>query len=166
MFIVDFLIDNTDRNNGNCGVIKKGEMQSEIAFIYDNGNSFCYDYSDDDYLALKGDEKQFKTVMLKNNNFFTINEEKVIPYDLIKSKKIKPLNDALKKIMPIYEKKKDEIKTIISSLPTSINGIECCSNLRKECMQKSLDLREAKALEIYSSLIKEEKKKDVNNMRI
>lgn len=166
MFIVDYLIDNGDRNNGNWGVIKRAEMKSEIAPIYDNGNSFRYAWSDDKYLTFTGNEKQFEWIMLKKNNVFTINGEKVIPYDLIKSGKIKPLNSALKRIMPIYEKKKDEIKKIISSLPNSINGIECCSNLRKECMQKSLDLRVAKALEIYNSLIKVENEKDVNNIRI
>ena len=40
MFIVDALISNFDRNNGNWGILKDSKGNRRIAPVYDNGNSF------------------------------------------------------------------------------------------------------------------------------
>ena len=47
MFVVDALIDNHDRNNGNWGIILNKENNTfKISPVYDNGASF-YNKSDE-----------------------------------------------------------------------------------------------------------------------
>ena len=46
MVVIDILIDNNDRNNGNWGLVFNGEVY-KIAPVYDNGNAFSNKTSDE-----------------------------------------------------------------------------------------------------------------------
>lgn len=46
MFVIDAFISNSDRNNGNWGIISHADGKKEIAPVYDNGNSFNNNVAD------------------------------------------------------------------------------------------------------------------------
>lgn len=56
MFVVDALIGNPDRNNGNWGLIYKDHDILGLAPIYDNGNCLFDKWSDEKILSWSKDK--------------------------------------------------------------------------------------------------------------
>jgi hypothetical protein len=60
MFVVDAVIGNNDRNNGNWGIIERFDGGLELAPVYDNGNSFFNKRSASKMLARLANENEFE----------------------------------------------------------------------------------------------------------
>lgn len=153
MFVVDYLIDNGDRNNGNWGLLKKGNENCTIAPVFDCGNSFRFLWNDNKYLSFVKDNKQIEWAIKTKTNCFLQNGEKVCPLSLIEKRTNPFLNEAVKRITPLYNKNKKKIHDFILSLPHSINGTPVITDSRKTCILKFLEMREEKLNEVYNALI-------------
>lgn len=137
--IVDILIDNNDRNNGNWGLLfnnKKGIY--DIAPIYDNGNSFNNKISE---LVIKEHLNNL------NDNYFT-GTRTSYEYNghILSSKKMlnfenENLNKALVRVVPKIEDKIDEIKEFIRNIPNTYKGLSVCSEDRKFFYIMALEIR-------------------------
>ena len=96
MFIIDALIGNHDRNNGNYGIIVNVRNIC-TAPIYDNGNCLNPSWSDSKMQIYLEDMSKMIDVAYKVNTCrFTLNNKQVNPFHLIASGNYKNCTEALK----------------------------------------------------------------------
>ena len=86
MFIIDFIIDNSDRNNGNWGLLLK-DGNRELAPVYDCGNCLESKWDDEKCKQALEEESLLEDVVWRRKiSFYTDdNEKRWNPYKLIKS---------------------------------------------------------------------------------
>ncbi len=131
MFVVDSLIGNTDRHNGNWGFLLNTKTR-EINFapIYDCGS--CLNSMLEDCEIEKLNEVELKNLAINSYSCIKENGKKISPISYLKNAKNKVCNQAGRQI---FEKINiDEIKKFIGE-------IDCMSNARKEFYQKIISLR-------------------------
>ena len=142
MFIVDALIGNTDRHNGNWGFILN-QKNEEITFspIYDCGSSLNPMLEDTDIEVLS--ETELKN--LARNTYSCIKEDgKKINYmSYIKEAKNEDCNKALIRMFK---------KIDINKINNFIDEISCISNIRKEFYKKLIFLRYEIIKEAYNKI--------------
>lgn len=147
MFIVDALLGNFDRHNGNWGFLVNAELKDiKIAPIFDCGSCLYPQPNDEMLKSILNDEKEmnsrvfvFPTSALKENN------KKINYFDYISSLQNEDCNQALKRIFPRINLKK--INTIITETPF-------ISDIRKQFYQEIIKLRYEKILKYsYDKLI-------------
>ena len=121
MFIVDSLIGNTDRHNGNWGFMKDNTTK-EITFapIYDCGS--CLNTLLDDEVIKNITETEIKNLALNCYSCLKQNGKKISYAQYIEESQNTYCNNAIKKIVPKIDMEK--IKEFIESIP-------CISDVRK-----------------------------------
>lgn len=152
MTIVDILIDNNDRNNGNWGLLFNSNVnQYELAPVYDNGNSFNNKTNDVKIKELL--EKKDVNLIIGGRTIYTYNN------NLLSAKKLLNLNipelqNAILKLVPVIEEKLNVIKEFIFSIPNEYEGLEVISEERKQYYYYSIECREKELLyPRYQSLV-------------
>lgn len=117
MFIVDALIGNWDRHNGNWGFLYDTRTDKmELAPVYDCG-SCLYPQADDKIMELvlaNENELNFRIFEIPTSAIM-MNDKKIKYFDFISSMQNKECNRALKRIVPRIDMKK--IRTIIKETP-------------------------------------------------
>ena len=141
MFVIDALINNNDRNEGNWGLIlNKNTGDLRIAPVYDNGAAFYNKIDNDKCLELLSDERKFKQTAYDSAiSKFRINGKIINPLKYIESMISSDCNDAIKRIVPKIDLIK--IKNIFDEIPDEINGIETISGEQKELYYKVFEYR-------------------------
>ena len=154
MFVVDALIGNNDRNEGNWGLIfdkKSGKLK--LAPVYDNGASFSNKADDKKFLELLENEKKFISSAYESAIcIFMENDKDINPIKYIESKRNEELNNIVLEIIPTIDL--NEIKNIIYNIPNEYKGIKIISDLQKEYYYKSFEYRYSKLLNVYNILKK------------
>lgn len=148
MFVIDFLIGNPDRNNGNWGILNNETIDHiRLTPVFDNGNSLNNLISDKQIKEIL-DENLLDIEFNMQPNFFVDDNEKSIKmYDLIKSKKEPKLNNSVLNIVP---------KINIDEIKKMINDISIISDIRKEFYITLLEKRLYKCLiPVYEELRKQ-----------
>ena len=147
--VIDGLIGNNDRNNGNWGILSYGDKR-ELAPIFDNGASF---YPKKSTLAIEQILKLPEADQARNNSNvqepFTIDGEHHLNYRTIlaltekeiPSVQVKLLNNAIKKNTELVESKLEEITDFVRSIPNHYNDYEIISEPRREYYLKSFITR-------------------------
>ena len=147
--VIDGLIGNNDRNNGNWGILSCGDKR-ELAPIFDNGASF---YPKKSTLAIEQILKLPEADQARNNanvqEPFTIDGEHHLNYrsilDLTDAEipiaQVKLLHNAIIKNSDLVESKLDEIISFVKSIPNNYNGYEIISEPRREYYLKSFITR-------------------------
>ena len=152
MFIVDSLVGNFDRHNGNWGfLIDEGAEKIEIAPIYDNA-SCLYPQLDDATMEniMKNKEEMEARVYVFPTSAIKINDKKINYFEFIGSLENEECNKALKRIYQLIDIKK--INKIIENTPY-------ISNVRKEFYKKIINLRYEKIIKYsYEKLYSKMKK--------
>ena len=128
MTIVDILIGNNDRNNGNWGLLPYGENKM-LSPIYDNGNSFNSKTSDEKIKQLYSENK-VKEIACGNRTAFDYNNHTMSAKKLIKLDN-EDLKESIINVVPLIENKMEDIKSFIESIPESYNGYDIISKIRK-----------------------------------
>ena len=147
MFIVDSLLGNFDRHNGNCGFLSDEKGNFEIAPIFDCG-SCLFPAADDELIKqqLNNYSELEKRIYTFPNSAIKIDGVKINPYKYINSLSNENCNKALLKIYPKIDIQK--INKIIEDVPIS--------DLRKEYYKKIIFERYDKILTpAYNSLNRE-----------
>ena len=146
MFIVDALIGNWDRHNGNWGFLYNAHTdQMELAPVFDCGSS----------LYPQADEKIMETVLTdeKELNFrifeiptsaIMVNGKKIKYFDFISSLQNEDCNRALKRILPRIDMAK--IYAVIDDTPF-------ISDLQKKFYSKMLEKRKEKILDFSFAIL-------------
>lgn len=135
MFVVDFLIGNIDRNNGNWGILKN-ELTHErkMAPVYDNGNCLNNLISDNQIKDIIDNDK-FDVYLSNQLSFFVDDDEKPINmFEMLKSHKEEKLEKALIEIVPKIDIEK--INEMVDGIPDEI-----ASKLRKKYYKTIVKLR-------------------------
>lgn len=155
MFIVDALIGNWDRHNGNWGFLYNAHTdQMELAPVYDCGSSL-YPQADEKIMeAVLGDEKEldFRIYEIPTSAIL-LNGKKVKYFDFISSLLNEDCNCALKRILPRIDMKK--IYAIIEETPF-------ISELQKRFYMTMLKERKEKILDFSYSVLERAEKSGSN----
>lgn len=146
MAVIDVLIDNSDRNNGNWGIIfDENNNTYQLAPVYDNGNAFTSKASDNqiaEYLKEPDIEKR----LTGGRTAYDWNGK------LLSAKKLLRLDNndlyhAIQRNIPIIQKHLPEIYKFIQEIPNEYNGKIICSDIRKEYYTLGIKTRMEQLLE-------------------
>ena len=136
--IIDILIDNNDRNNGNWGLLIEDNGMINLAPIYDNGNAF----------SNKASEEKIKEYLLEKNNNRILGGRTAYMYEgqIQSAKKMLRFNNTILKreIISLTKKiheKIPEIMMFIDNIPERYHNILVCSPERKDYYKKCLQIR-------------------------
>jgi len=153
--IIDVLINNNDRNNGNWGIIRNirnAEVPDKLAPIFDNGGSFQTKSSEEKIQKQLSDEKQWKAsaigiVTAYSQDGHVYSASKFL--DLV-SQEAK-LREALLRLGPRIKEGLPSVLEFIDSIPevhTLRNGeiVTVCSEARKRLYKKQLVYRYEKLI--------------------
>ena len=143
MFIIDSLIGNTDRHNGNWGFLINNETK-EIKFapIYDCG-SCLNPMLEDDYLS-KINDTELKNLALNCYSCIKENGKKINYMSFISSMKNDYCNKA---IIDVYT------KINMNKIFAFIDEIDCMTSVRKNFYKNILSYRYKLISEIYTNLV-------------
>lgn len=140
--VIDYLINNNDRNEDNWGVIKNIKENSyKLAPIYDCGNCF-YSKTDDDRISLiMSDEKRLIESSVNCITAYEDEEGNNIHFVDLLNTTNQNLIESIEKVLTSIEHKKEEIINFINSIDNEYNDIIIASELRKKYYLKTLELR-------------------------
>ena len=142
MFIIDSLIGNTDRHNGNWGFVLN-KTSGEISFspIYDCGS--CLNPMLEDTELEKINDIELKNIAINCYSCIKENGKKINYMTYIKQMKNEECNYAIKRIF-------DNID--IEEIENFIDNIECISEVRKNFYKKVMKYRYEILKEVYKKL--------------
>ena len=144
MFVVDSLIGNTDRHNGNWGLLVNVKTKKAIfSPIYDNGS--CLNPLLEEKKFEKMSDTEIKNLAVNCYSCIKENGKKINYNSYIKSMKNNECNSAIKRIFP---------KINITLINEFIDSISCMSNKRKEFYKKIIFYRYEVLNNIYNKLSK------------
>lgn len=146
--VIDAFINNSDRNNGNWGIIRADDRPDRLSPVFDNGGSFNGKTPD---IRL---EKMLKNKIVEGsvlNSISVYGEEKnYLNRDLINFD-IKELKESIVKNVPLIQQHSNEIFQMIDAIDE-----RACSQIRKEFYKVSLSLKMELILQpVYSKIVEE-----------
>lgn len=145
MFVVDALLGNFDRHNGNWGVVvNENTMQSRIAPVYDNGSCLYPQLTDEQMKFIMNDRTEVENrLYVFPNSALKEHGKKINYFSFLKDTKEKDCIAALEYVEKNYEEEK--VKNIIESAPISETKKEfylCMVRERKgQIIDKALQLQ-------------------------
>lgn len=139
MAVVDILIDNNDRNNGNWGLVFNGQTY-KIAPVYDNGNAFS-NKTPDEQIRKHMESDQLEKNILGAAVTAYESDGHIMSSQKFVSKAYPGLKDAVKRIVPVVDTHMKEIMSLIDSVPETWKGIPVCSEIRKEFYKQGIQIR-------------------------
>lgn len=138
-FLVDMLINNNDRNNGNWGVLyENGEYH--LAPVFDNGASFSNKVPDRKLLACLQDESKMMGSIASCTSIYTQNGHRFHGKDMMKIEDANFMRTVVD-LVPFIERSMDIIKNFIDNIPEKYENIEVCSNVRKQFYMRSMEIK-------------------------
>ena len=143
MFIIDALIGNTDRHNGNWGFLVNTEM-NEIKFspIYDCGS--CLNPMLEDCELSKLSDVELKNLAINCISCIKINGKKINYMSFLKQMENKDCNDAIRRVF-------ERIK--IDNIYELIENMEEISDIRKNFYKKIIEIRYEILKEVYEKIV-------------
>ena len=131
MFVVDSLIGNTDRHNGNWGfLLNKKTGKAKFSPIYDCGS--CLNPMLEDNEIEKISEKELKNLAINSYSCLKEDGKKINYMTYIAQKGNEQCNNAIKRLFA---------KINIDEINQFIDNIECITNIRKEFYKKIIAQR-------------------------
>ena len=147
MVIVDILIDNGDRNNGNWGLVFNGEVY-KIAPVYDNGNAFANKMSDEQIRERLSDLDGLDTSILGASTTAYDLDGHMLSSQKLLQMDYPGLKEAIRRDVPDIARHLEEIERMIDEIPETYDGYAICSKERKEYYKYGIRLRYEKILRV------------------
>ena len=154
MFVVDALIGNPDRNNGNWGIILHQDKTFSLAPVYDNGNSFNNKWDDEKMQKVMNDSVMMKNEVSEGKTcVFTLKGKRLNPYHIISDMKYEGCNNAIKRLVPKIIAKSSEFYQLINKIPETYENLSVISKHQKDFFIQLLKNRaENVLLPVYENL--------------
>lgn len=134
MIVIDAFINNSDRNNGNWGIIRKPGEPDKLAPVFDNGGAFN-GKTPDNRLKKMIEQNQIKNNVLNGTSIFGENDKNYLVRDLL-TFDIEWLQYAVIKNTKLIRENIEVIHDLIDTVPDV-----ACSKTRKEFYHKTLEAR-------------------------
>ena len=145
MFVIDSLIGNTDRHNGNWGfLLNKTTGNAEFSPIYDCGS--CLNPMLEDEEIEKISETELKNLAINCYSCLKENGKKINYMIFIKQMENEECNSAIKRLF---------ININIDEIKKFIDSIDCMSDVRKKFYKKIIEQRYNIMKSVYESIKKE-----------
>lgn len=142
MFIIDSLIGNTDRHNGNWGfLLNKNTGKVEFAPIYDCGS--CLNPMLEDEEIKRITDTELKNLAINCYSCLKYNGKKINYMTYLKQMQNEECNCAIKRLFSSIN---------IEEIKKMIDGIECMTEVRKDFYKKILEYRYEILKTIYRDL--------------
>ena len=142
MFVIDSLIGNTDRHNGNWGfLLNKETRKAEFSPIYDCGS--CLNPMLEDEELEKMSETELKNLAINCYSCIKENGKKINYMSFIKEMKNQECNNAIKRVF---------VNIHIDEIKMFIDNIEYMSSIRKAFYKKILEIRYENIKEVYEKI--------------
>ncbi len=142
MFVIDALIGNTDRHNGNWGFLLNKQTNSiKFSPIYDCGS--CLNPMLEDAELEKINDVEIKNLAINCYSCIKVDGKKINYMTFIRETKHLECNEAIKRIF-------NKIK--INEINSFVENIECISNARKEFYNKIINYRYKILEEAYNKI--------------
>ena len=142
MFIIDSLIGNTDRHNGNWGILLDIKTRkAKFSPIYDCGS--CLNPILEDMQIEKITNAEFKNLALNCYSCIKDNGKKINYMEYIKSMKNVECNKAIKRVFSYID---------INEINNFIDNISCISDIRKNFYKKIITFRYKIIKDVYNKI--------------
>lgn len=144
-FIVDALLGNWDRHNGNWGYLHNRKTDEvKIAPVFDNGSSL-FPQADEKtmQLVLSNTIELKKRVYEYPKSAITVDGHKINYFDFISSRNNKDCNEALKRVCP---------KINLKEINSFIDSVDCLSQIQKDFYKTIIAERKKLILDYSLSL--------------
>ncbi|MBR1508421.1 MAG: HipA domain-containing protein [Eubacterium sp.] len=140
MFIIDALIDNNDRNNGNWGVIRNEKGELRLAPVFDNGNCFNNYMADLQMLKISQNQDKWQQSFVDSKKcYFSENGKQINPLQFILSHKNR---EFIKVFCDLYKKMDiEKILGIFDEIYMFHDDIEVISDERRDFYKKGIKYR-------------------------
>lgn len=140
MFVVDALISNNDRNNGNWGILVHPDGSKELTPVYDNGNCLTNKKSNDQILKTLQNPEAMKDASYRLVFCTYSDKEKLInPMEYISNTPEAGCLDAIHRIVPRIDLSR--INRMIDEIPEEYHGLEVMSPVRRQFYKELLQIR-------------------------
>lgn len=144
MFIIDALIGNTDRHNGNWGFLVDNQTKEvEFAPIYDCGS--CLNPMIDDNEIEKLKENEIKNLAINCYSCLKENGKKINYMTYIRDAKNEECNKAIIRVFKNIN---------VDKINKFIDEVNCMSKIRKEFYNKIINIRYKIIEEVYNKINK------------
>ena len=131
MFVIDSIIGNTDRHNGNWGfLLNKNTGKANFSPIYDCGS--CLNPMLEDEMLEKLSDIEMKNLTMNCYSCLKKNGKKINYMSFIKEMKCEACNEAIKRVFGQIE---------IGKIEKFIDEVECMSKVRKEFYKELIGKR-------------------------
>lgn len=142
MFIIDALIGNTDRHNGNWGFLVDNQTKEvEFAPIYDCGSCLNPMINDNEMEKLK--ENEIKNLAINCYSCLKENGKKINYMTYIRNTKNEECHKAIIRVFKDIN---------IIKINNFIDGVSCMSNIRKEFYKEIINIRCKIIEEVYNKI--------------
>ncbi|MCR5608986.1 MAG: CtkA family protein [Lachnospiraceae bacterium] len=137
--LVDVLINNNDRNNGNWGVLYE-DGNYKIAPVLDNGAAFSNKLPDSKLTEILEDKSRFIQSVNMSKTVYALGGKPLYAKDLclIENEEFYKTAEYL---VPIMEKRMEKMKDFINDIPEKNGDVYICSDVRKKYYIKSIEYR-------------------------
>ena len=144
MFIIDSLIGNTDRHNGNWGLLVNARSnEAKFAPIYDCGS--CLNPMLEDNEMNQINESELKNIAINCYSCIKENGKKINYMSYIKAMKNYECNSAINRVFQLID---------INKIMSFIEEIPCISNIRKTFYKNIISYRYENLTYVYKMLNK------------
>lgn len=144
-FLIDMLINNNDRNNGNWGLLYE-DGQYRLAPVFDNGAAFYNKATEEKLLSISTNDVLMQQSISSSISIYRFNGHRIHGKDLTNIENVNYYQTAIELIPKIYDKM-GECVDFIQGIPEQINGIEVCSSVRGQVYLKSMQMKLEQFLE-------------------
>ncbi len=140
MFVVDALIGNNDRNNGNWGVIKDLSGQFKMAPVYDNGNCFSNKATDEQIIKRMNEPENMRnSAYISVRSAYEENGRGVNPFRYMAETDNIECLQTMERIYLKFDIEK--IRQMLDDIPSVCNGYLILSSPYKDYISQILDIR-------------------------
>lgn len=144
MFIIDSLIGNTDRHNGNWGLLVNARSnEAKFAPIYDCGS--CLNPMLEDNEIAKINESELKNLAINCYSCIKENDKRINYMSYIRAMKNQECNNAINRVFQLID---------LNKIINFIDEIPCISNIRKTFYKNIISYRYENLKHVYKMLNK------------